>query len=186
MLVSFPALLAVSRLVLDFDLLVYAFGQLPLVVSTWLCMFLSVLVVPYGLFHLWAGHYQAPQRRTLRSALAGGAFLLYQGLGLGFLPAYVVMKNCFPPASRFIVILEQVTRTLLQTKLPPYFTIQPLATSELQCSCCCCAAGHIIMSRESGNKDSALSAPGAFDNEGAFLCQGERPEGVGVCARKEQ
>ncbi|XP_035271715.1 sterol O-acyltransferase 1 [Anguilla anguilla] len=103
-----------GRLVLDFDLLVYAFGQLPLVVSTWLCMFLSALVVPYGLFHLWAGQYQASRRGTLLSVLAGAAFLLYQGLGLGFLPTYVVLRNGFPPASRFIVILEQV-RLLMKT-----------------------------------------------------------------------
>uniref|UniRef100_A0AAV2KZL7 Sterol O-acyltransferase 1 n=1 Tax=Knipowitschia caucasica TaxID=637954 RepID=A0AAV2KZL7_KNICA len=43
-----------GRLVLDFDLLVYAFGQFPLVVSTWICMFLSVLVVPYSLFYFWS------------------------------------------------------------------------------------------------------------------------------------
>ncbi|XP_064189380.1 sterol O-acyltransferase 1 [Anguilla rostrata] len=103
-----------GRLVLDFDLLVYAFGQLPLVVSTWLCMFLSALVVPYGLFHLWASQYQASRRGTLLSVLAGAAFLLYQGLGLGFLPTYVVLRNGFPPASRFIVILEQV-RLLMKT-----------------------------------------------------------------------
>ncbi|KAG5850108.1 hypothetical protein ANANG_G00078740 [Anguilla anguilla] len=103
-----------GRLVLDFDLLVYAFGQLPLVVFTWLCMFLSALVVPYGLFHLWAGQYQASRRGTLLSVLAGAAFLLYQGLGLGFLPTYVVLRNGFPPASRFIVILEQV-RLLMKT-----------------------------------------------------------------------
>ncbi|KPP61248.1 sterol O-acyltransferase 1-like, partial [Scleropages formosus] len=97
-----------GRLVLDFDLLVYAFGQLPLVVSIWLCMFLSVLVVPYGLFHIWASHRQASHRRTLRSLLAGFLYLLYQGIGLGFLPTYLVLKNGLPPASRFIIILEQV------------------------------------------------------------------------------
>ncbi|KAG7487799.1 hypothetical protein MATL_G00027320 [Megalops atlanticus] len=97
-----------GRLVLDFDLLVYAFGQLPLVVSTWLCMFLSALVVPYGLFHMWASQYHTSRHRVLRSLLAGSLFLLYQGLGLGFLPTYVVLQNGLPPASRFIVILEQV------------------------------------------------------------------------------
>uniref|UniRef100_H3DDH3 O-acyltransferase n=1 Tax=Tetraodon nigroviridis TaxID=99883 RepID=H3DDH3_TETNG len=55
-----------GRLVLDFDLLVYAFGQIPLVVCTWICMFLS------------------------------------------FLPTYVVVTNSLPPASCFIVIMEQV------------------------------------------------------------------------------
>ncbi|KAL4634885.1 sterol O-acyltransferase 1 isoform X1 [Arapaima gigas] len=97
-----------GRLVLDFDLLVYAFGQFPLVVSIWLCMFLSALVVPYGLFHIWASHYPASHHHTLQSLLAGSLYLLYQGVGLGFLPTYLVLKNGLPPASRFIIILEQV------------------------------------------------------------------------------
>ncbi|KAG2463730.1 SOAT1 acyltransferase, partial [Polypterus senegalus] len=43
-----------GRLVLDFSLLVYAFGNFPLVVSTWLCMFLSTFTIPYALLHQWA------------------------------------------------------------------------------------------------------------------------------------
>lgn len=97
------------RLVLDFDLLVYAFGQFPLVVCTWICMFLSALLVPYTLFHLWSqtqpGSYSHPR---LYSLLFGSVFLLYQALGLGFLPTYVVVTNSLPPASCFIIILEQV------------------------------------------------------------------------------
>lgn len=97
------------RLVLDFDLLVYAFGQIPLVVCTWICMFLSVLVVPYTLFHLWSqtqsGSYSHP---GLCSFLFASIYLLYQLFALGFLPTYVVVANSLPPASRFIVIMEQV------------------------------------------------------------------------------
>uniref|UniRef100_A0A3Q3KXV0 O-acyltransferase n=1 Tax=Mastacembelus armatus TaxID=205130 RepID=A0A3Q3KXV0_9TELE len=98
-----------GRLVLDFDLLVYAFGQFPLVVCTWICMFLSVLVVPYTLFHLWShtqsGSFAHP---NLYSVLFGSVFLLYQALGLGFLPTYVVVTNSLPPASCSVVIMEQV------------------------------------------------------------------------------
>lgn len=94
---------------LDFDLLVYAFGQIPLVVCTWICMFLSVLVVPYSLFHLWSqtqtGSYSHP---GLCSFLFASIYLLYQVFGLGFLPTYIVVTNNLPPASRFIVIMEQV------------------------------------------------------------------------------
>ncbi|XP_015212090.1 sterol O-acyltransferase 1 isoform X2 [Lepisosteus oculatus] len=97
-----------GRLVLDFDLLVYAFGQLPLVVSTWLCMFFSAFVVPYVLFHQWARHYRTSSHRALGSLLAGALFLLFQVLVMGFLPTYVVLRNNLPPASRFIIILEQV------------------------------------------------------------------------------
>lgn len=105
---SFLCLLSL-RLVLDFDLLVYAFGGFPLVVCTWICMFLSVLFVPYTLFYLWSlsqsGSYSHP---SLYSFLFGSVFLLYQALGLGFLPTYVTVSNSLPPASCFIVILEQV------------------------------------------------------------------------------
>lgn len=98
-----------ARLVLDFDLLVYAFGQFPLVVCTWICMFLSVLLVPYTLFFFWSqsqtGSYSYPR---VCSLVFGCVFLLYQALGLGFLPTFVVVSNNLPPASRFIVILEQV------------------------------------------------------------------------------
>ncbi|KAL0186978.1 hypothetical protein M9458_018648, partial [Cirrhinus mrigala] len=71
-------------LVLEFDLLVYAFGQFPLVVVTWMCMF---LVYPTSNF------------RAVWTVLAGSLLLLYQGLCLGFLPTYVVLKNGLPPAS---------------------------------------------------------------------------------------
>ncbi|XP_062251365.1 sterol O-acyltransferase 1 [Platichthys flesus] len=96
-----------GRLVLDFDLLVYAFGQFPLVVFTWICMFLSVLVVPFTLFHLWSQS-QSGSNPRLYTLLFGSVFLLYQALGLGFLPTYVVVINSMPPASCFIIILEQV------------------------------------------------------------------------------
>ncbi|XP_028300304.1 sterol O-acyltransferase 1 isoform X3 [Gouania willdenowi] len=104
-----------GRLVLDFDLLVYAFGQFPLVVCTWICMFLSALLVPYTLFHLWSQNQCASSgHSTTYRLLFGSVFLLYQALGLGYLPTYVVVTNNFPPASCFIIILEQV-RLMMKT-----------------------------------------------------------------------
>lgn len=106
---SLLCLLSPSRLVLDFDLLVYAFGQPPLVVCTWICMFLSVLVVPYTLLHLWSWSQSGSNRHPrLCSLLFGSVFLLYQTLGLGFLSTYVVVTSKLPPASCFIIIVEQV------------------------------------------------------------------------------
>ncbi|KAK2835540.1 hypothetical protein Q5P01_016024 [Channa striata] len=98
-----------GRLVPKFDLLVYAFGQFPLVVCTWICMFLSALLIPYSLFHQWS-HTQSESysHPKLYSLLFGSVFLLYQAVVLGFLPAYVVVINGLPPASRFIIIMEQV------------------------------------------------------------------------------
>ncbi|KAB5567077.1 hypothetical protein PHYPO_G00228640 [Pangasianodon hypophthalmus] len=97
-----------GRLVLDFDLLVFAFGQFPLVVVSWLCMFVSALLVPFALLRWWAGVYSSSHHRTFCTLIAVTLLLLYQSLGLGFLPAYIVLKNNLPPASCFILILEQV------------------------------------------------------------------------------
>ncbi|KAF5892310.1 sterol O-acyltransferase 1 [Clarias magur] len=97
-----------GRLVLDFDLLVFAFGQLPLVVVSWLCMFVSALVVPFTLLRWWAGVYSSSHHRTFYTLIAVTILLLYQSLGLGFLPTYIVLRNSLPPASSFILIFEQV------------------------------------------------------------------------------
>lgn len=104
-----PPFTLFPRLVLDFDLLVYAFGQFPLVAFTWTCMFLSVLLIPYALFRLWSHTLSASYGHPkVYSLLCGSGFVIYQALGLGFLPAYVAVSNSLPPASCFIVIMEQV------------------------------------------------------------------------------
>lgn len=97
---------------LDFDLLVFAFGQFPLVVVSWLFMFGSALVVPFTLLRWWAGVCSSSHHRTFYTLIAVTLLLLYQSLGLGFLPAYIVLKNSLPPASCFILILEQVLNLL--------------------------------------------------------------------------
>uniref|UniRef100_A0A8D0EEM9 O-acyltransferase n=1 Tax=Salvator merianae TaxID=96440 RepID=A0A8D0EEM9_SALMN len=97
-----------GRLVLEFDLLVYAFGKLSVVAPTWCCMFLSTLIVPYGLFLQWAQGYHTSSKKTVRSSFFGGLFIIFQIAGLGFGPVYVVFAYDLPPASSSIVILEQV------------------------------------------------------------------------------
>uniref|UniRef100_A0A670I2J4 Sterol O-acyltransferase 1 n=2 Tax=Podarcis muralis TaxID=64176 RepID=A0A670I2J4_PODMU len=97
-----------GRLVVKFDLLVYVFGKSSVVASTWLYMFLSTLTVPYGLFLLWAQGYHGSSHKTIRSAFFGGLFMIFQIFGLGVGPAYIAVAYNLPPASAFIVILEQV------------------------------------------------------------------------------
>ncbi|XP_018114024.1 sterol O-acyltransferase 1 isoform X2 [Xenopus laevis] len=97
-----------GRLVLEFDLLVYVFGKFPIVISTWLCMFLSTFIIPYGLFSVWAQGYRASSHRTIRSIFFGLLFIMFQMLGLGLMPTYFVLHHDLAPASRFIIILEQV------------------------------------------------------------------------------
>lgn len=96
------------RLVLGFDLLVFVFGKLPVVFCTWLCMFCATVIVPYNLFVWWAQGYYSSSHRVIRSLFYGMLFTLFQTAGLGFGPTYIAVSYALPPASRFIVILEQV------------------------------------------------------------------------------
>lgn len=105
------------RLVLHFDLLVFAFGQFPLVVVSWICMFVSALVVPFTLLRWWAGVCSSSHHRTSYTLIAVTLLLLYQSVGLGFLPTYIVLRNSLPPASCFILILEQVLNFILELNL---------------------------------------------------------------------
>ena len=100
--VAFPT----RRLMMEFDLLTFSFGQLPLALVTWVPMFLSTLLVPYQALRLW----ERPQ--------SGGAWTLRVGLGclllaahtvvLGILPVHVAVEYQLPPASRCVLVFEQV------------------------------------------------------------------------------
>ncbi|XP_049639396.1 sterol O-acyltransferase 2 [Suncus etruscus] len=95
-----------GRLMLEFDLLIFSFGQLPLALMTWVPMFLSTLLLPYQAMRLWT------RPRT------GAAWILGVGLAcvllvahttvLWVLPVYVAMKYQLPPASSSILVFEQV------------------------------------------------------------------------------
>lgn len=100
--------LVLSRLVLGFDLLVFVFGKFPVVFCTWLCMFSATVIVPYKLFIWWAQGYCSSSHRAIHSLFYGMLFTLFQTAGLGFGPTYIAVSYTLPPASRFIVILEQV------------------------------------------------------------------------------
>lgn len=97
-----------GRLVLDFDLLVYSFGKLSVAASVWLYMFLSTLLVPYGLFFQWAQSYHDSSHKKICSLFYGGLLVIFQTFGLVLVPTYIVWSYDLPPASRFIVIIEQV------------------------------------------------------------------------------
>lgn len=105
------------RLVLGFDLLVFVFGKFPVVFCTWLCMFCATVIIPYGLFSYWAQGYCSSSHRVIRSLFYGTLFTLFQTVGLGFGPTYIALSYALPPASRFIVILEQVGAYLLPMAL---------------------------------------------------------------------
>uniref|UniRef100_A0A2K5RB09 O-acyltransferase n=1 Tax=Cebus imitator TaxID=2715852 RepID=A0A2K5RB09_CEBIM len=97
-----------GRLVLEFSLLSYAFGKFPTVVWTWWIMFLSTFSVPYFLFQCWATGYSRSSHPLIHSFFHGFLFMVFQIGVLGFGPTYVVLAYTLPPASRFIVIFEQI------------------------------------------------------------------------------
>ncbi|KAL7984767.1 hypothetical protein Chor_003337 [Crotalus horridus] len=101
-----------GRLVLEFDFLVYSFGKISIVAPTWLCMFFSTLLVPYVLFVRWAQGFHSSSHKIIYSTLFGALFVIFQTVCLGFGPIYIVLVYDLPPASRFIIILEQILGSL--------------------------------------------------------------------------
>lgn len=103
-----------GRLVLEFDLLFYAFGKAGTVTWAWTVMFVYSLLVPYQFLVFWGSSYHHfPSKLALSLGTALVLFAL-QSCVLGLFPVYVVVHNQLPPASRFIVILEQI-RFLMKT-----------------------------------------------------------------------
>ncbi|XP_029630198.1 sterol O-acyltransferase 2 isoform X2 [Salmo trutta] len=97
-----------GRLVLEFDLLSYAFGKLHIVALAWLLMFSYTLAVPYYALALWGTLYHRSPVQGVLSVGAGLVLSALQAAVLGVLPIYVVFHYQLPPASRFIIILEQI------------------------------------------------------------------------------
>ncbi|XP_023578646.1 sterol O-acyltransferase 2 isoform X3 [Octodon degus] len=95
-----------DRLVLELDLLIFSFGQLPLALVTWVPMFLSTLLVPYQALRL-CSRPQTGGLWTLGVAL-GCVLLAAHASVLCILPVHVVLKHELPPASRCVLVFEQV------------------------------------------------------------------------------
>lgn len=99
----------VLRLVLEFDLLFYAFGNLGTVTWAWIIMFAYTLLVPYYAMQLWGSLYHTFPSKLGLSLSTGLLLSAVQLCVLGQFPVHVVVQYQLPPASRFIVILEQVS-----------------------------------------------------------------------------
>lgn len=100
------------RLVLEFDLLFYAFGKLGTVTWAWAVMFAYTLFVPYYTLVFWGSRYHRSSSKLGLSLVTGLALSAVQTYVLGHFPIHVVVHYQLPPASRFIVILEQVSAFL--------------------------------------------------------------------------
>ncbi|CAH2224783.1 sterol O-acyltransferase 2 [Pelobates cultripes] len=103
-----------GRLVLEFDVLFYTFGQFSTVVWLWICLFIYALLVPYKTLHFWGSRYSKSKHPFLLSASVISIFGICQFCVLGVFPPYIVLHYKLPPASSFVVILEQV-RFLMKT-----------------------------------------------------------------------
>ncbi|XP_045409858.1 sterol O-acyltransferase 2 isoform X2 [Lemur catta] len=98
---------SLSRLVLEFELLIFSFGQLPLALVTWVPMFLSTLLVPYQALRLWARPGPRGVAWALRAGL-GCSLLAAHAAVLCALPVHVAVAQQLPPASRCVLVFEQV------------------------------------------------------------------------------
>ncbi|XP_062059602.1 sterol O-acyltransferase 2 isoform X1 [Lepus europaeus] len=101
-----------DRLVLELDLLIFSFGQLPLALVTWVPMFLSTLLAPYQALRLWAR--PCSSRAWALGAGLGCSMLAAHAALLCALPVHVAVRHQLPPASRCILVFEQV-RFLMKT-----------------------------------------------------------------------
>ncbi|KAL1272245.1 hypothetical protein QQF64_028107 [Cirrhinus molitorella] len=97
-----------GKMFLDFDLFYYAFGQLGTVVWAWTLMFAYTLLGPYYILSIWASLHHSCGWRTCVSAVAALTLCAAQTSMLGIFPVYTVLHYQLPPASRFIIILEQI------------------------------------------------------------------------------
>ncbi|XP_067361655.1 sterol O-acyltransferase 2 isoform X2 [Channa argus] len=97
-----------GRLVLEFDLLFFAFGKMGTVTWAWTVMFVYTLLIPYYTLVFWGSLYHSFPSKLVLSLGTGLILSAIQTCVLSLFPIYVVIENQLPPASRFIVILEQI------------------------------------------------------------------------------
>ncbi|XP_066564493.1 sterol O-acyltransferase 2 isoform X2 [Amia ocellicauda] len=119
-----------GRLVLEFDLLVFAFGKFSVVVFAWLLMFIYTLAMPYKALCLWGARYHSASFPRVLTGCMGLLMTVCQSCVLGVYPIYVVLHYGLPPASRFIVILEQIrflmkSYSFLRENMPEIMRAKP-------------------------------------------------------------
>lgn len=99
---------------LEFDLLFFAFGKLGTVTWAWVVMFVYTLLVPYYTLVCWGSLYHSFHSKLGISLSVGLVLTAVQSCVLGIFPIYVAVHYQLPPASRFIVILEQVSECVFE------------------------------------------------------------------------
>lgn len=94
---------------MEFDILFFAFGKVGTVTWAWVVMFAYTLFIPYYTLVFWGSLYHSAPSKIGLSVGVGLILSAVQTYVLGHFPVYVVLHYQLPPASRFIVILEQVS-----------------------------------------------------------------------------
>ncbi|XP_038044785.1 sterol O-acyltransferase 1-like [Patiria miniata] len=96
---------------LNVDMLLWQFGQFPVVLSTWCIMMMWTMIVTFVLFQYWATNRhkrnRVPDRVWLCIYIASQLFMCV-------FPLRVVLSHQLPPASTIIVIAEQL-RLIMKT-----------------------------------------------------------------------
>lgn len=92
------------RLVVDFSIIFWAFGNVSVVVVTWILMLMQTLLA-YPLFVSWVSTRSTASR--VIDLIWLGIFLLYL-IVLFLFPLDAIIRNQLPPVSRAIIIMEQV------------------------------------------------------------------------------
>ncbi|XP_060619784.2 sterol O-acyltransferase 2-like [Anolis sagrei] len=110
--------------VLDLEIFTFSFGGLHMVPLPWLIMFLYTLLMPYKVLQIWAASVKTLQFPTLLTVIAAVVLLIGHTTVLGFYPIYTVVSQPFGPASRLIIILEQLrflmkSHSFLRETVPP-------------------------------------------------------------------
>ncbi|XP_071803096.1 sterol O-acyltransferase 1-like [Asterias amurensis] len=90
---------------LNVEMLLWQFGQFPVVLSTWCVMMMWTMVVNFVLFQYWANNRH--KKRHIPDPIWLGVYVMSQ-LIMGVFPIWSVVNHQLPPASTIIIIAEQL------------------------------------------------------------------------------
>ncbi|XP_070592891.1 sterol O-acyltransferase 2-like [Erythrolamprus reginae] len=113
-----------GRLVLDFDLFIVGFRQLPTALFAWLCMFLYTLFVPYQALQIWSDCLKMTRFPNLLTSTLVLLMLICHIAVLFIFPICIVVYCNLGIASRIIVLMEQIrllmkSYSFLRESMPP-------------------------------------------------------------------
>ncbi|XP_070600301.1 sterol O-acyltransferase 2-like [Erythrolamprus reginae] len=113
-----------GSLVLDFELFINGFRQLPTALFAWLCMFLYTLFVPYQALQIWSGCLKMTRFPNLLKATLVLLVIICHIAVLFVFPIYIVVYCNLGIASRAIVVMEQIrflmkSYSFLRESMPP-------------------------------------------------------------------